>query len=45
MLGGGLGVRVREEDGFEREESDYYLHKMEEVRPLEAASVGAEEVA
>ncbi len=34
----GYGIRVLEEDGIGREESDYCLARMENVRPLEAAS-------
>ena len=41
-LAEGPGVHVREEDGFEREGSEYYLHKIEDVRFLEVASGSTE---
>ncbi len=41
-LAEGYGVHVREEERYEREESDYYLHLMEDVRPLEASSGSAD---
>ena len=34
---------VREEEGYERESSDYYLHLMEEVRPLEVSNGNADD--